>query len=42
MDFFTGQTGSENGWGTSLANAEAEVQGRKPGAAAGLEIDSAG
>jgi hypothetical protein len=32
----------KQGWGTSLANAEAEVQGRKPGAAAGLEIDRAG
>jgi hypothetical protein len=42
LDFFTGQTGLENSWGTSLANAEAEVQGRKPGAAAGLEIDRAG
>jgi hypothetical protein len=29
--FFTGQTGLENGWGTSLANAKAEVQDRKPG-----------
>jgi hypothetical protein len=42
LDFFTGQTGLENGWGTSLANAKAEVQGRKPGAALDLKSTAQG
>jgi hypothetical protein len=40
--FSTLQTGSENGWGTSLANAKAEVQGRKPGAAVDLKSTAKG
>jgi hypothetical protein len=41
--FFTAQTELENGWGTSLANAKAEVHsGQETGRGSGLEIDREG